>query len=82
MTVKEFQKLPDEEQFMILKERGVLIGQRENDHHYARLYRIDGFYMELFFLRWSQRLWKYHSLDHEVILTPYLDQINIDQLFQ
>lgn len=80
MILQEFQLLSDEEKFQILKERGVLIAQRENNHHFADLYQIDSFYMEVFFLRWSQRLWKFHSFNLEVLLTPYLEQIDIYEL--
>jgi hypothetical protein len=81
MTLKQFTDHSANEQLQIIQERGVLIGKREHPHHYIQLFQVDAFYAEVSFRKRDDTVLKVGGLDHPILLEPYLNQLNISNLF-
>jgi hypothetical protein len=77
MTLNKFCELSFGEQIAIIKDRGALIGERQDKYATMHLYQIDAFYVELAFTKSDGILWKIGPFDHPVLLQPYLDRIDI-----
>lgn len=82
MTLEDFEDLSSEEQVAVVKENGVLIGEREDGIHYMFLFQVYSFYVEMTYNKSDKELWRIGPFDHPVFLRPYLDQIDISTLFQ
>jgi hypothetical protein len=80
MTLEEFSSKAGDVQVNIAKESGVLIGKREHTYHNIQLYQVDTFYVEVFFRKKDDSIWKVGAFDHLILLQPYLDQVDISNL--
>jgi hypothetical protein len=80
MTLDNFDNLSLEEQINIVKDEGVLVGQREDKVHSMFLYQLHSFYVEMAYNKSDRELWRIGPFDHPVMLRPYLDQIDISAL--
>jgi predicted amidohydrolase len=80
LRLDEFTNQDGYNQLLIVEENGNKVGERENDYHKIWLYQIDSFYVEVFYRKDDNSIWKVGGFDHPVLLNPYLDQVDISQL--
>lgn len=80
MTLENFQDLSWQEQLQMVVESGVVIGEREDPIHNMFLYRVYSFYVEMTYNKSDGELWRIGPFDHEVLLRPYLDQVDLKEL--
>ena len=80
ITLNDFVNSDANEQVEILKRQGVQVGKRDYGHYIVHLFQIDSFYAEIFYRKIDFSIWKVGGFDHQVLLTPYLEKINIDNL--
>ena len=81
MTLDEFNELDWREQYLCVLEKGVVVGSRKNNYFEMTLYRVDNFYVE-FKLQLSDGELYIGVIIHDILLVPYLDQVNIDGLLK
>jgi hypothetical protein len=82
MTLNEFKLLDLNEQAQATWDHGILMGFREDPEYHMVLYRIDDFYIELHYHTSQNEITAIESFISEERLTPYLDKIDITELFQ
>jgi hypothetical protein len=80
MTLKEFDHLSWDEQYECMLDKGVVVGNRENNYFEMTLYRVDDFYVEFKRQRRDGELY-IGSICHEILLVPYLEQTDLSKLF-
>lgn len=79
MTLDEFSRLEGREQFDLVETQGILMGTRENKYFHMTLYRIEDFYVEIKVHKSNNEQFLLH-IDHDVLLVPYLDQVDLSKL--
>jgi len=80
MTLSEFLTLGDLDRAAAVR-NGIAVADREDESYKIILYQIDGFYIEVYCdkkRRDLARVLVFSSVEH---LGPYLEEINIDELF-
>jgi hypothetical protein len=82
MTLNAFTSLSAEDQLFLVHDKGVEIGNREQTLHHIYLYQLYAFYVEIFFRKSDDTIWKVGGFDHPVLLKPYLDQIDLNELYK
>ena len=81
MTLEEFCELESDDMFNITYNEGIVMGSRENNYFTMTLYRIEDFYVEVKRQRSDGSTYMF-PIYHDVLLHPYLDQVDISKLFQ
>ena len=79
MRLEEFRSLNQVDQYIILWEKSILIGQRENATYKYVLYQLDSFYIE-FRLTKSNLKEVIRTFTRDRRLEPYLHDINLNEL--
>ncbi|RYG29810.1 MAG: hypothetical protein EOO01_37665 [Chitinophagaceae bacterium] len=79
MTSSEFDALPISVQFDLMTRNGVKVGQRNNDFYLMKLYRLFKFHVEVKKCRSTGEVF-FSTIDHDVLLVPYLEQIDLKGL--
>jgi hypothetical protein len=80
MKVEEFKKLHPRRQRQLVVETGVPLGKRESNRFSIYLYGLHGFYVEVYFFKESGEYSTLRPFEEVDKLTPYLQQINIQEL--
>jgi hypothetical protein len=57
-----------------------MVDTREHSIHYMRLYQLYSFYVGMTFNKDDNELWRIGPFDHPVLLTPYLNGIDISAI--
>jgi hypothetical protein len=76
LSLIQFQELPQELQFKMLRNRGVYVGKRKDDDQVIILFQLHGFYVEIYYKEYRKVIDYVLSSDTTEILQPYLDQIS------
>jgi hypothetical protein len=80
MTTYEFSLLNIRDQVDLLYQDGVYAGKRKVGTTVATLYQLDGFYVEVFFLKYRCQVERLCAFNSTFFLTPYLQEIDIHGL--
>ena len=80
MTLYHFNILDENEQAQVVREKGVLVGERQQKNHKLLLYQIDAFYVEAYLHTHFNVITKFRSFQNQKYLEPYLKEIEIDRL--
>lgn len=80
MTLEEFNDLSSVEQYECTLDKGVAVGNRENNYFTMTLYRVDDFHVEIKVHRSGGAPFVI-PIQHEILLVPYLDQVDLTELF-
>ena len=80
MTRQKFVSLPTAAKKAVVLRFGSFIAERSNSIFRVMLYEIDGFYVEIYFTRWSKKPFLYSSFTSTNRLNPYLKQIDLSSL--
>ncbi len=78
MKLSEFQLLTEHEQVIRLYKHGVYIGKRKYQKFTALLFQLEGFYVEIKYLKYRRKIASIKSSDSTVLLDPYLNQIRLE----
>jgi hypothetical protein len=81
MTLHEFKLLDLNEQAQATWDLGTLMGCREDGEHHMVLYRVDDFFIEIHYHTEQNEITAIESFISEERLNPYLDKIDITELF-
>jgi hypothetical protein len=80
MTRQKFVSLPGAYKKSVLLRCASFIAERSNSLFRVMLYELDGFYVEIYFLRWSKKPFLYNTFRSTDRLNPYLRQIDLSSL--
>lgn len=81
MTITDFSILSLTDQLEILYTDGVHLGKRKADDITVILYQFKKWYVEIFYEKYRQTVKFIRCTESSEILNPYLDDINIDDIF-
>jgi hypothetical protein len=79
MTLNSFCQLNGDDMFALTYQKGVVVGTRENTCFEMTLYRLFDFHIEIK-RRKKSRTTYLAPIYHDVLLQPYLDQVDISKL--
>jgi hypothetical protein len=82
MTVHYFKSLTRKQKKIIVLRTGIFLCEKNYGFFRTMLYQVDGFYVEIFFTKFSKDAIWFRSFDSTKNLQPYLQQIDISSLFQ
>lgn len=77
MTINDFRQLDNDDQFIVLWEKAVMIGERDQASNKFVLYQLDGFYIEIKITRSGICDGRLRTFSRDRRLQPYLDSIDI-----
>lgn len=80
MTLYAFRLLSHFEQSDLLYRDGTYIGKRKYGRFTALLYQFDSFYVEVIYKKYRSHIRQLRCFQTTLLLTPYLDQINVEEL--
>lgn len=80
MSIDEFSELKEEQKEEAIKQLGTIVGKRDDALHDFLLFQIASFYVEIGFRKEDGTVWRIGEFDHPILLAPYLDQINLEDL--
>ncbi len=80
MTLYQFIALKEEEQLAAVTMFGVELAQRIENEYKIKLYQVDGFYVQVYHHLLDDKIEKHNCFFSPDVLTPWLDQIQIDNL--
>ena len=81
ITLYEFNSLNDNEKHEAIMEYATHVADRIENHCKVLLYQFDNFYVELFYASWSNAIIKFRSFNSLEPLQPYLNQIDLSDLY-
>lgn len=81
MTLCEYNGLDQAEQFEALYNYGIHISDRADQEYCIILFQLDSFYVELYFHIEENALKKLRSFSNLDFIIPYLEQIDLSELF-
>ena len=82
MTRQNFDKLTRQQKRITLLRYGTYISERSFGPLRIMLYQLEGFYVEVFFLKWNKSVLWYRSFNTTNLLDPYLHKIDLSSLMQ
>ena len=82
MTLRYFKNLPRKQKKIIVLRTGSFLCEKDYGLIRTMLYQVDGFYVEIYFSKFSKDVLWYRSFDSTKNLHPYLQQIDISNLFK
>jgi hypothetical protein len=80
MTVPQFKMLSSRQKKITVLRTGSFLCERKAGLLRKMLYQVDGFYVEIYFLRFGREALWYRCFDSTTSLHPYLKQIDISGL--
>ena len=80
MTLLHFNTLNQNKQKETMLERGAFLADRTTEDFITILYQVDGFYVEIIYLRADNKIVLVRSFDSADELQPYLEQIDLSNL--
>lgn len=82
MNIYDFHYLPHEEKGWVVWNLGIYLGERLAVKYSVMLYQIEGFYVEVFYFKNKKTPNEFRCFTTTDLLAPYINTINITQLFQ
>jgi hypothetical protein len=82
MTLAYFKSLTRNEKKLIVLRNGSFLSEKNYGFFRTMLYQVDGFYVEIYFTKFSKDAIWFRNFDSTKNLHPYLQQIDISGLFQ
>lgn len=82
MKLSEFILLNEEEKKGTVLHQGVLIGKRESRDCKVFLFGMDKYYVEMFCNMQNKQVEEYRAFRNGHLLTPYLQNIPLDDLLE
>jgi hypothetical protein len=82
MTLLYFKSLSRKHKKNIVLRFGSFLSEKNYGLFRTMLYQVDGFYVEIYFTRFSKNAKWFRSFDSIKNLHPYLQQIDISPLFK
>jgi hypothetical protein len=82
MTLYYFKSLNRKQMKLVVLRTGIFLSEKNYGLFRTMLYQVDGFYVEIFFTKFSKDAIWFRSFDSTKNLQPYLQQIDISALFQ
>ncbi len=80
MTLHHFNTLNVEKQKETMLEKGVFLADRTTEDFITILYQVDGFYVEIIYLKSDNQIVLVRSFDSTDDIEPYLEQIDLFKL--
>lgn len=80
ITLAEFDKLAAEDQAFLVWLDGVYLDQYEDGTFTILLFKVEGYYVEVFYHQTRGEVYGYRGFDSTDHLDPYLNNICIDEL--
>jgi len=81
MKLSEFILLSEHEKKQVVLHEGVLIGKRMNPDCLVFLFQLNLYYVEAFCSLEEKAVVEFRVFEHTAPLSPYLEKISIDDLF-
>lgn len=82
MTFQSFNLLNQDQQQKLILKRGSFLDERTLGPYHIMLYQLSSFYVEVYFVTSSGKSAFFRSFQTTEGLQPYLDNIDIQGLFQ
>ncbi len=82
MTLSQFSSLSGDIQRNVVQYKGVFLLGRTVVGAFAKLYQIEGFYVELFFDDKMSEVVRLKAFDDPDKLEPYLRQVNVSVIYE
>ena len=82
MTLSDFILLSLEQKGYVALHEGVLVAKRTTTEHLIFLFQINTFYLEMFCSLKSRSIEEMRMFDETKLLNPYLETIEINDLFK
>jgi hypothetical protein len=82
MRLTEFILLSEEEKKVVVLHQGILVAKRSRYPYLVFLFQMDNYYAEAFCNVQNKAIEEYRVFNHPSLLTPYLEQIGIDDLLK
>jgi len=80
MRLAEFLRLKTTEQVQLLYKNAVYSGKRRERTTIIVLYQLDGFYVEIFYLKYRWHIRHLHAFESVDLLEPYLPFVDLEEL--
>ena len=80
MTLQQYKALKPDEQTSFLCKAGVSIAERKVGPYLIVLFQVEGFYVEVFYDKYSYQMLKLVSFYNTTLLEPYLAEIDLKKL--
>lgn len=81
MTLQQFNDLNEKEKITAIVDKGVCLGKRSKTHHDFELRQIDGFYVEIKYLKGDEtNMLSFKTFQSLDLLGPYIDQVDISDI--
>lgn len=82
MTLSEFKVLDQHKQIKVARQQGVLLVSKTSEHFTGQLYQLDSFYVDICFKDAKDEILLVRSFINPNSLMPYLDDIDISDVFK
>ena len=82
MRLTEFEELAECSMLELIKDQGVYIGKLKSKGKISLLYQVDGFYVELVYLKYRQSIERIRCFDSTKNIDRYIKQIDLEFLNQ
>lgn len=82
MRLSEFILLSEEEKKFVVLHHGILVAKRSISPYLVFLFQMDGYYVESYCNVETKGIEEYRVFQHPALLTPYLEEIVIDDLLE
>lgn len=82
MTLEQFKYLNEEDQQFVLQRRAVYIATLESSNGKRELFQLDSFYIEIEYQHKFMQVLTINLFDDTSILEPYLECIDIDEIYE
>jgi hypothetical protein len=82
INLQQFQSYPDTIQRKLVHRRGVFLLSRKGEEDVVNLYRVDGFYVELFFNQRMSAVLRIGAFEDTAGLDAYLQQVELPGIKQ
>jgi hypothetical protein len=82
MRLSEFEELAEHSMLEIIKDQGVYIGKIKSKGKISLLYQVDGFYVELTYLKYRHSIAHIRCFDSTDRIDGYIKQIDLEILNQ
>lgn len=80
MRHTEFMHLKMPKQVNLLYKKAVYIGKRKVERSIVVLYQLEGFYVEIFYLKYRWHISRINAFESVDLLDPYLQGVDVEEL--
>ena len=82
MRLTEFEELAEYAMIDVIKDHGVYIGKLKSKGKISILYQVEGFYVELTYIKYRHSIRNIRCFDSVEKIDPYLKQVDLEILNQ